>query len=1432
MKKKWIAGCAAAVVFSSACGAFWMGKPALTQQLGEVVTTTANSKINGTVDFSSLDISMTGVVCVYDPVIRDDHGRIVMEGKELDVRIDPLNVVPALWRDAPLEVLDTIDIYEPVVHLWENSDDGRWNAEKLIKESQDQRSADFRGVLRLHDGTVRAALGGETIVLTDADGTVSFSDYPDAVDIAADMALDGKALSLSGTYTSSRKYDFTVRAEEVKAVYAAPFIPESMDITLLGGAAENVRVRAADGRDGLFLSGQADISGGSASVYGLAVDNLSGRAVLSTEDIRLKDVSGTVNGQAFSAGGLIKTNGSTPVFNLSVHVPGASLDAFADKLDLPVSGSVGFDGTVWGTAEHAEGRGKASFSHIDYDGAVIDDGTADVSYIDGVARFDQAELHGAGGTVRGSGAYDGETGGFEASIQAEGIDLSRIPQVPVSVLGVVSAHVQAAGNSQSGDVRLSGTVSGDGLSCNGVAADHAEGTVAYAGGTVTVSDVVIQAGGGLIQGGGTYDTAADAPDFAFTADHVALDILQPVLPVPVRGTVSAAGRIYGAGWQWEASVSASDGSVQHMDFDTIDGTMTGVGRHIDIPALYWRYVDGVHTVSGTVDLDGRTVDAEIRTDHMRLEKLLPAIGQGDLPMTGWADNVVSITGSLDDPRAEGTFHLTSGSYAGYLYKNISADYRYDGGRLYIMNGDISSYTASLAVSGSVGETLDLDVEGRELDIARLMPRTQLPRSGIFNLTAHIGGTPANPTARGALRADTITINHMPLSDVRGDFAYYDNMIRLTDLHFAQSGGSYDGNLLYRTGDGWMRGRASVTAGDLGSMIQLAGAPLQQVQGRIDGEIRLEGTAADPAASITGKITEASLAGQAVEPADIDIQVEKDTIKVNSLALKTSGGGMVAARGTYAFHGPVDMQVGARSFPSRILLAITGNEDIDVDTPIDFAAKLGGTGDDVEADVSAQLNGGAINGVSFTNGFAMLNIRSGNIHINQVSLTRDPYKVTASGDVPVSALSGGRGAEPMNVTVKLDNAGLDVLTFMTPQVASAQGAIEGALQIGGTLAKPEVRGSFGVENGTIQFRDVTYPLDGITGTITFDGNAASVDIQAVMDKKGAADPGKITVQGDVAWDGWKLTKYIGHITADRLALDCDYYNGPVNGQIELSEGRFGPKISGSVTVDNAVVDIPLSFSDSTAPPDAELDVSVTLGNKVRLYNRALYDLMVYGSARFRGSTLHPMPSGRFEVQRGVIHYLDTNFRINKARADFNQIGSFLPVIDLEGTSRVGQYGVLLTLKGPADNMDMILRSDPPLTKQQIISLITLRNSTGKQQSSLSGEDAGTLLGSGLRMTLNSLGITQELEKMLSLDMFTVTNGSLDFNDKNADVSNNYYNIEMGKYLFNNFMVTAAFGLNHDDNRYGAQFDLGSKFSLNAWASDDDSFAGGLYRYSFY
>ena len=98
MKKKWKAGCAVSAFILSACVAFWMEKPVLTQMLSDTVTTTINSKLNGTLSFASLDVSLSGKVQIVQPVVKDTRGRIVAEGEDVQVYVNPAKIIPSLQR--------------------------------------------------------------------------------------------------------------------------------------------------------------------------------------------------------------------------------------------------------------------------------------------------------------------------------------------------------------------------------------------------------------------------------------------------------------------------------------------------------------------------------------------------------------------------------------------------------------------------------------------------------------------------------------------------------------------------------------------------------------------------------------------------------------------------------------------------------------------------------------------------------------------------------------------------------------------------------------------------------------------------------------------------------------------------------------------------------------------------------------------------------------------------------------------------------------------------------------------------------------------------------------------------------------------------------------------------------------------------------------
>ena len=229
----------------------------------------------------------------------------------------------ALKQGEILQALDTADVDNPVLHLWQNEDDGTWNVASLIKKDQRQTDAGFRGAINVHNGTIDAVLPDSTAVMgQNVNGSVSFAGYP-SMAIDASMTVDGQKVTAHGTYASNRQYDFTLSADAVNGTYASSFIPASADVVIRSGTVENVKVRVADSHNGFFLSGQADVTDGHVTVQGLDVDGLKGHAALTTQDITLSGVEGRVNGQDFRVGGTIVTNGDTPVFNLNVDVPGA-----------------------------------------------------------------------------------------------------------------------------------------------------------------------------------------------------------------------------------------------------------------------------------------------------------------------------------------------------------------------------------------------------------------------------------------------------------------------------------------------------------------------------------------------------------------------------------------------------------------------------------------------------------------------------------------------------------------------------------------------------------------------------------------------------------------------------------------------------------------------------------------------------------------------------------------------------------------------------------------------------------------------------------------------------------------------------------------------------------------------------------------------------
>ena len=258
------------------------------------------------------------------------------------------------------------------------------------------------------------------------------------------------------------------------------------------------------------------------------------------------------------------------------------MSAFTAYLPEGLTGSVAFKGRLWGTTDQLSAAGTVQVPQLDYNGLSISNGQADISCAGSDIAVTHVTAAVAGGSLTGSGTYNRESSDFHADLQAEGIQLEAIPQLPASMLGTVSATLQAAGNVQSGQVTAKGQASATGLSYNGLEADTATTDFAYADGVISLSQLTASVQGGTVTANGTYDTKNKDLNGVFTAKDIPLSMFAGYAAVPMSGTISAAGQVFGTGPAWNVIFHAANGSIKDMPFDSLDGSLSGTGSQIQI----------------------------------------------------------------------------------------------------------------------------------------------------------------------------------------------------------------------------------------------------------------------------------------------------------------------------------------------------------------------------------------------------------------------------------------------------------------------------------------------------------------------------------------------------------------------------------------------------------------------------------------------------------------------------------------------------------------------------------------------------------------------------------------------------------------------------------------------------------------------------------
>jgi translocation and assembly module TamB len=340
----------------------------------------------------------------------------------------------------------------------------------------------------------------------------------------------------------------------------------------------------------------------------------------------------------------------------------------------------------------------------------------------------------------------------------------------------------------------------------------------------------------------------------------------------------------------------------------------------------------------------------------------------------------------------------------------------------------------------------------------------------------------------------------------------------------------------------------------------------------------------------------------------------------------------------------------------------------------------------------------------------------------------------------------RPSSALNVNVNA-NTDLGVIQRLNRDTSSS-GSVTVRAAITGSLSQPLVNGRLELKNASYQQLNWTNGISNANGAIVFTGTTAR--IESLTAESGG---GRITTTGNVIRSGTGLVFNLQSRASRVLILTGDGVSLTANTDLRLSGTSENSVLGGDITIVgvrfNPRSDIAAILLQSASPMETpaapegvlanmNLDVAVRMAPGAIFQSAYTQGLQAQADLKLRGNVLSPGMIGRVSLTQGNVILFGTKYSINEGNITFYNPYKIEPVLDLSLETTVQSVDVVLTVKGPVENMNLQYHSDPPLPFSEIVALlgagrtptsdpILAANQPVAPQQSLTNQGASALLG---------------------------------------------------------------------------------------------------------
>ncbi|MBA3543185.1 MAG: translocation/assembly module TamB domain-containing protein [Chthoniobacterales bacterium] len=338
----------------------------------------------------------------------------------------------------------------------------------------------------------------------------------------------------------------------------------------------------------------------------------------------------------------------------------------------------------------------------------------------------------------------------------------------------------------------------------------------------------------------------------------------------------------------------------------------------------------------------------------------------------------------------------------------------------------------------------------------------------------------------------------------------------------------------------------------------------------------------------------------------------------------------------------------------------------------------------------------------------------------------PVQITAQLPFNVAEVMAQKKVDeqtPLNVKVQMPRSSINFVREFVPALRQLDGSLALNVNVGGTIAKPDLSGAADMNINVARFENATLPaLTNFKGLLNFRDNTLNFDRFG-----GDLAGGPFTLAGRITLPKLTEPNFDLRLKANSvLVARNDNLTARVDADIKVEGPLNSASVSGQVLTTNSrflknIDIIPISLPGRPAPlpeppsaapalsfpnpPLRDWKFDVAIKSKEPFLIRGN---LAAGSAnidmKMAGTGLHPQLQGQVRLENFEATLPFSTLTINLGFLYFDPDDPLNPRIEMQGTSLIQDYTVHVYIYGTALKPEAVFSSEPPLPQEDIISLL--------------------------------------------------------------------------------------------------------------------------------